>query len=512
MLAPTRRRLAPIAVLALAATGLFADVRAQDPAAKGGKKVVETSVQILTEMNMVPLTIDVGPFGAWARPIIEGTVARFSGEKAGRNVAIQVILRKKGEPEVAVSGRPALSGAEAKDLLGLVDRAGAPRPRVVDFAFRINARVNGGDPDPSRAFEPKLLDPFEALLDRFGRATTAEQVALFRGWARDGAIPILAAAGTAADPRFAGVVGLGKMLAGLDLEKDLDVEALTERNPDFWRATLEMARGNLVTPAARVALHCADGEFAKARRVAEIVAPFDGGKSAASRILGEFRALNAAFDKGFNARVAEGIALHDRRDYAGAIRAYDAAIRDHPGSPWALYERYFSERTLRMERKKPGDEALAGWPEAHKAILARDPLYPSMAQASGKDEMFELVRRMEINGLFKDRTRATADLLAYADIARDLGQDGYASMIYWYAFSGFPPEARAGRDLLEDFLFGLDRLGVKDIKDNFRGDHAAAFARIDADRRKRKDEGPGKAFAPGADPGAKKPQEKDDRP
>ena len=34
------------------------------------------------------------------------------------------------------------------------------------------------------------------------------------------------------------------------------------------------------------------------------------------------------------------------------------------------------------------------------------------------------------------------------------------------------PEDYGGRELLEDFLYCLEQLGVKDIKENFRGDHA----------------------------------------
>ena len=53
------------------------------------------------------------------------------------------------------------------------------------------------------------------------------------------------------------------------------------------------------------------------------------------------------------------------------------------------------------------------------------------------------------------------------------------------------PEAYGKREPLEDFLYCLEQLGVKDLKENFRGDHAAAFARIKADRQKRERGGPG---------------------
>jgi hypothetical protein len=330
MLSARRRldlRLATL-VLSVVATPL---TLAQDvPATKGKAKVVEPSLQLLTESNISQLTIEVEPLVHWVKPIIDGVEKRFQDEKARRDVVIQILLRKKGKPEVVVAGRPGLSEAETKDILNLVDLSQAPRPKVVDFSFRINAKINGGDPDPMRAFEPKLVDPFKAFLERFQAATTAEQVALLRDWAREEAIPILAAATSGADPKFKGVVNLGKTLSKLDFDKGLDVEGLTERNHDFWRATLEMAPGNMVVPVARVALHCAKGELDKARRIAEIAGFYDSNESAPSRLLGEFRELHAVFSKGFDARVNQGIGLHDQGKFAEAIQVYDEALRDYP--------------------------------------------------------------------------------------------------------------------------------------------------------------------------------------
>ena len=124
---------------------------------------------------------------------------------------------------------------------------------------------------------------------------------------------------------------------------------------------------------------------------------------------------------------------------------------------------------------------MAGWPEARAAILACDPLYQMMAEAQGQEETYRLVLRLEINSLFKDRDKAARDLLRYADIARDLDVYGFAAMVYWNILTAVKPEDYAGREPLEDFLYCLEQLGVKTIKENFRGDHAAAFARIKAE-------------------------------
>ena len=141
------------------------------------------------------------------------------------------------------------------------------------------------------------------------------------------------------------------------------------------------------------------------------------------------------------------------------------------------------------------------------AILACDPLYEMLAQASGQEDIFRLTRRVEISTLFKDRGKTARDLVSYADIARDLDAYGFAAMLDWNILSAVKPEDYGDRELLEDFLYCLEQLGVKDLKENFRGDHAAAFARIKADRKKRVEAGPGtdeKAQPPAAKPGAVK--------
>ena len=98
---------------------------------------------------------------------------------------------------------------------------------------------------------------------------------------------------------------------------------------------------------------------------------------------------------------------------------------------------------------------------------------------------------MAIGTCSRIATRRSTDLVSYADIARDLDVYGFAAMLYWNIVSAVKPEDYGGRELLEDFLYCLEQLGVKDLKENFRGDHAAAFARIKADRKKRVEAGPG---------------------
>ena len=63
-------------------------------------------------------------------------------------------------------------------------------------------------------------------------------------------------------------------------------------------------------------------------------------------------------------------------------------------------------------------------------------------------------------------------------------------MLYWNAKQSLKPEAYGKRNLIEDVLYCLEQLGIKDLKSRFPGNHALEFKRIDGERAKRKRESP----------------------
>ena len=160
---------------------------------------------------------------------------------------------------------------------------------------------------------------------------------------------------------------------------------------------------------------------------------------------------------------------------------------ENPKSAWALYEQF---QTNMAKGLKANPNLMPDWSAARRAIVEADPLYESMAEASNLDELFDLLLRRESKTLFKNRDNFTNDILRYADIALDLGQPGFAAMLYWQAWREIDPDTYANRKLVEDMLYCLEQLGVKDVKTSFPGDHAAEFKRIDTERAKRKQQTP----------------------
>jgi hypothetical protein len=473
MIVPKARRCALlIALLSLLATG-----------AQEKPKKVDVSIQFLTELNIVELTIEVDPFSDWVKPVIAAVESQFKDESASRTVIVQVTLHRNRPADVTVAGNPALSPGEIAALQKSADPAKAPRTKVVDCTFRVQALINGGHPDKNGALVPAIKTPDDHRLAEFRAASTAEKVAILRRWARTEALPILAAAAAHAEAKFEGVRRLGQSIGKLEPDKPIDFAAVTDRNPDCWRALLEMTPGQPFVAAVRVALHVANGEIDRARRYAEVATFFDDRKNLFSRVLGEFGMMKDNFYKDVDSRINQGIALHDKDQLAEALKVYGAVLKDYPNSAWAHYEQFHTLRAVAVARGGPDAIARADWPKVRAVILDCDPLYPMMAEARGAEEMYELTRRIKINELFKDRAKDVTDIVQYADIALDLKDYGFAAMIYWNSLTLGKPDDANVVERIDYFLYCLEQLGVKNLKENFNGDHAAAFARIKAQRR-----------------------------
>ncbi len=107
-----------------------------------------------------------------------------------------------------------------------------------------------------------------------------------------------------------------------------------------------------------------------------------------------------------------------------------------------------------------------------------------MAQANNDVELYDLILRREMAELFREKGKSVRDLLRNAEIATDLGQPAFAAMIDWNLLTNVKPADYQDRDLIEDVLYCLEQLGCGGLKANFKGDHKAEFARIDAERAK----------------------------
>ncbi len=243
-------------------------------------------------MEAIYVNFDQKSVVPWLKPIFEVLDHRFVKETKPRTIVVEVTLHTDRPAEVVVVSRPALSDADTKAVLETADIAKSPHSLVVDGTFRIVTKVNGGTPDESGPFSPPLVSREDRELASFQRQNTvAGKRALLRGWARTDAIPLLAAFALHRNrPEDEATRRFGKALQGVKGEGPIDVAAVTDKNPEFWRAMIQSPRGDLLIATSAVALRAASGEIHYARRLAAALEAFASEDFGAVGVLRNFRA------------------------------------------------------------------------------------------------------------------------------------------------------------------------------------------------------------------------------
>jgi hypothetical protein len=102
-------------------------------------------------------------------------------------------------------------------------------------------------------------------------------------------------------------------------------------------------------------------------------------------------------------------------------------------------------------------------------------------RASNGKEAYLLFRRQEINTLFKSNENVLEDVYEYANIALDLEVYDFAAQMYWFS-SCFNKDKQG--EALHHYLYCLEKLGVKDLKANFKGDFNEIFVDIEKEKDK----------------------------
>ncbi len=460
---------------------------------------VDSSLHFIADSETIFVNIDNDPLVAWVQPIFAVIDREFGGEAKPRTVVFEARLHTDRPADVSVSGRPALTEGQTRAVRASADVAKSPRTRVVDGTFRIVAKVQGGTPDDSGPLVPPLPTLGDRKLARFQPLNGSQKLAALQRWARTEAIPLIAEFAAHRDhPRDAAVRNFAKALRTVPRDGPVDVAALTDKNRDFWRAMMTAPRGDPLLPAAQVVLHVANGEIRWAKRIADVIDLFDGRQSGSSSVLADFRWMTDVFYQEQADRIRKGIALSDQKQFDAAIGIYDAVLKDDPKSSWALYERFHTMQMKGLTAKDPLDRVMEGWPKVRKAILDVDPMFATMAVADSPNAAYDLLLRKETEELFREGQSPGHSAVRYAEIVLELGQPGFAAMLYWNIARHMRPSDYGDRKLTEDMYYCLELLGLKDLKNGVLANPAAVFQRIDAERAKRKQESP--AFRALAEP------------
>ncbi|MFT3829393.1 MAG: hypothetical protein QM691_06760 [Opitutaceae bacterium] len=451
--------------------------------------VFVTSSTILAENFPQAATLS-----SWLKPALAAAEAALAAEPHPPGVLIQILLSPANPPQYELAGRPALSPEFSDALRARLAALPDLRAPLCTVCLRIQTPGETASPlTEVGTFIPRLFPPDEAALNRYIAADLATQYAELRAWTRHYALPLLAHRAAQSDPQYTGVVALGRRLEALAPEAPLDVEALTCRNPEFWRGVMEMVPGDLLVAAMPIFLHAAAGDIDRASTLLGVLPSFSRDGTLARQLINDFAARLGPFRRQLTAAVERGKALHDEGRFEEAIAQHDRTLAAYPNSAWARYERFFSTVTRDgLDTRKKVRRAAKLWEQIAPEVYRCNPLYNSQFGASQGRSISEMVDRLTIHRLAnKPPTDFGERLGNFADAALRLRDYGTAALLYWSAlgteheykglsFRDDEPIALSKQDVLARYLYCLEKLGVPDWKSEFEGDFTPAFRQLDA--------------------------------
>lgn len=447
-------------------------------------KNVELSIQFLSNEKLGDINFKAKAFAAHGKEAIELLEEFFSNYSKPQEIVILESLHTDKAPTFSIHARPAMLVTDMATVIKKLQKTKPVRGKHASFHLAYIINIKGGISDKNAAYVPEMKVPIQLAFEAMEDASLSKKQELLQKWAQEEVLPILSALELNADSKFEGINTLGKQISKIAWDNEVDILELTEKNPAFWKATIEMSLGNQLIGTSKIFLHVAAGEFDYIKLFLELLPSFSDPKTISSYYLKELKWRMDIFYAELEAQINGGVLIHDGGKYMEAVATYKRILKDYPNSAWALYETYFSEATYRTKPKKIQEDTYEYWDIASVNIFKANPLYRVERRANTQKEAYLLFRRAEIQELFNKVEDINSDFIQLADIALDLEVYAFAAHFYWLALSGVPVEEHGGRELVYYFLYCLDKLGEQEIKKNFKGDMDAEFKKISEAREK----------------------------
>jgi tetratricopeptide (TPR) repeat protein len=446
----------------------------------------------LVTPNVIFDTIEFNPwFEMWRSVTISAIEKVVTGDSIGRDISISLVISTSEPIRIHLSSRPPLVDSVLETIEHLVRENLPPHTLVGTLALENLVKVHGGCLDEFAEFIPPRLSSIEMIVPGFDTASMSQKVALLKRWARTDVLPTIGRICSLVDTKFEGVRAFGHSLEEIRYDSEVNVAQLLDSNFAYWRATLEMARGDQLVLAGRVFLLIASGHFDRSRRWLNVAKCFSM-EGPAGWYLSRLDELLTKFYTELDHRMQSGIAAYDRGHYQEAMEIYEDVLSDFPHSAWPLHEWLLTK--LSMDPSMFIAEGnLAFSDSLRNQVFECDPFFKPLWFRTGRESYFGF-RRMELAELLQDTTiDLTEKLLKHADIALDLGQYAFAGHLYWLLLVHSVPEGDTARDVLNRFVYCMRKLHIKNwevIETNFLGDFDQSTAEIDRELRRRMEEHP----------------------
>lgn len=311
-------------------------------------------------------------------------------------------------------------------------------------------------------------------------ATLQQKFELNKTYAIKEVLPVLSGYQTIVEDKFAGVKNFGNLVAKTNFTEQQDILKLTGTNSDFWRAIMEMEPGNQLIPTTKIFMLISQGEFDHAINYIQIVKMFSKTETYADNYLDEILKRLLIFNEQLNAEIEKGIAEHDKGNFEKAILIYTEILKKYPNSAWANFEIIYSQSEL---NKKNGEEKLnsvENWNKNKNNILSHNPFYGLPISPQNGEDAYLLFRRNSIGKLFKNGNEKLDDIYKFAEIALDLKIYDFAAQLFWFSFT----HSKNNEDSIFKFLYCIEKLGVTNLKQNFKGNFEKEFRNIEKEKEK----------------------------
>ncbi|GGD30646.1 hypothetical protein GCM10011343_21010 [Flavobacterium orientale] len=319
----------------------------------------------------------------------------------------------------------------------------------------------------------------EKSLQDYKNASLQEKFEMNKSYAIK-VLPILSSYQTSVEDIFLGVKNFGTMVTQTNFSEQQDVLKLTSHNSDYWRACMEMEAGNQLIPTTKIFMLVSQGEFDYAFKYLEVVKMFSIPEAYADLYLGELKNRLELFNKQLNSEIEKGIAEHDKGNFEKAISIYAEIIKQYPNSAWTNFELFYSQSELNKKNGEGKRNTIEDWNSKKKNILDHNPFFGLPISAQNAEDAYLLFRRNSIGQLFRDKNETVDDIYKYADIAMDLEIYDFAAQLYWFSLS----HTDKNEDSIYKFLYCIEKLGVTNLKQNFKGNIEKEFKNIKKNKEK----------------------------
>lgn len=437
----------------------------------------ELMINLLSNDRIADVNINQEKFINSIAKISDYCKSNFNELPKTQKVGILIVVHKEGKPTYSIYSDPKIDISLKKKTLKELNKLKIENTKLVDFPIfiSINSKNNGEISD----FK-EFTSPSELKLTEYKNADLQTKIKLNKEYAITEVLPILSAYQVIVDEQFIGVKKFGQLIQKTNFNKNQNIHKITSQNNNYWRATLEMDKGNQLIPITKIYTLVSQGEFDYAKKYIEILRSFSNPKTISDEYLESINYRLNLFNQDLEKEINKGIIEHDKGKYQKAIDVYKGILKIYPNSSWALYEKYYSENALKLKNETVSLEDKKDWNFAKLEIYKHNPLYNMDVRASNGKEGYLLFRRQEISSLFKNKDEKLSDIFKYAEIASDLGVYDFSAQLFWLTAT-FDNEN--SQKSINNFLYCIDKLGNTELKSNFKGDFKKLFKQIEKEKK-----------------------------